>query len=190
MTPIATTKGYFASFNDFLSDTTFAQKAFVVLFSTALLTISAKVSMPFWPVNVTLQSLTVLMLGFTLGRKMALAVVVAYLLEGAAGLPVFTGTPARGTGIAYMMGPTGGYLLGFAVMAYVSGWFADKNAGSSYLKALGAAIVSLATLYIPGVMWLATLTNVDVALQSGFYLFIPSAVLSAIIAGSYLALRK
>jgi len=75
-------------------------------------------------VPVTLQTLVVLCLGMVLGPKLGAAAVIAYLAQGAAGLPVFAGTPEKGIGIAYMVGPTGGYLLGFVVAAYVVGWLA------------------------------------------------------------------
>ena len=81
-----------------------------VIVGVCLLTLSAKLQVPFYPVPMTMQTLVVLMIGMAYGRVLGTATVVAYLLAGAAGLPVFAGTPERGIGLAYMMGPTGGFL--------------------------------------------------------------------------------
>jgi len=90
------------------------------------LTISAKISIPAVPVPFTLQTLVVLLLGFAYGPTLAGATVGLYLLQGAFGLPVFQGTPEKGLGMVYMMGPTGGYLLGFLVAAVVCGKLAQR----------------------------------------------------------------
>src|ERR687893_287399 len=89
--------------------------AMAVVFGVCLLTLSAKVQVPFWPVPMTMQTLVVFMLGMAYGARLGAATVFAYLLVGAAGLPVFAGTPERGIGLTYMMGPTGGFLIGFLV---------------------------------------------------------------------------
>ncbi len=84
--------------------------ALLAIVGTALLTASAKLNVPFYPVPMTMQTLVVLMLGAAYGWRLATATVVLYLVEGALGLPVFAGTPALGIGLPYMMGPTGGFL--------------------------------------------------------------------------------
>ena len=81
----------------------------------ALLAASAKVQVPFYPVPQTLQTMIVLLLGAAFGARLGAATVALYLAAGAAGLPVFAGSPEKGIGIAYMLGPTGGYLAGFVV---------------------------------------------------------------------------
>ena len=93
----------------------------LLLIGSALLTVSAKIQVPFWPVPMTMQTFVVLVLGAVYGWRLGAATVLAYLAEGAAGLPVFAGTPEKGIGIAYMMGPTGGYLIGFVAAAAVVG---------------------------------------------------------------------
>ncbi|MDH5749223.1 MAG: biotin transporter BioY, partial [Rhodospirillales bacterium] len=86
-----------------------------------LLILSAKISIPFWPVPMTMQTFAVLVIGMAYGPRLGLATVLLYLAEGAFGMPVFAGTPEKGIGLAYMMGPTGGYLVGFAVSAFLVG---------------------------------------------------------------------
>ena len=95
----------------------------LVLAGTALLALAAKITVPFWPVPMTLQTLAVFLIAATYGRNLAVATVIAYLVEGAIGLPVF----ATGGGLAYMAGPTGGYLAGFVVAAAIVGHAADRG---------------------------------------------------------------
>ena len=99
----------------------------LALLGSALLTISAKLEVPFYPVPMTMQTLVVLLLGMAYGARLGAATVLLYLAEGAVGLPVFAGTPERGIGIAYMMGPTGGYLVGFVLSAAITGWLTERR---------------------------------------------------------------
>ena len=99
----------------------------LALLGSALLTISAKIEVPFYPVPMTMQTLVVLLLGMAFGARLGAATVLLYLAEGAVGLPVFAGTPERGIGIAYMLGPTGGYLVGFVLSAAITGWLTERR---------------------------------------------------------------
>ncbi len=99
----------------------------LIVAGTGLLAFSAKLKIPLGPVPFTFQTPVILGLGFFLGPRLGGAVVLAYLLEGALGLPVFAGTPERGLGLAYMMGPTGGYLLGFLLSVLVVGFLSDNG---------------------------------------------------------------
>src|SRR5690606_28514113 len=103
----------------------------IAVIGTLMLTASAKIQVPFWPVPMTMQTFVVLFLGAALGSRLGAAVVALYLVQGAMGLPVFAGTPEKGLGLAYMMGPTGGYLVGFVVGAYIVGWLAEHGWGQS-----------------------------------------------------------
>jgi biotin transport system substrate-specific component len=123
-----------------------------------LLVASAKAQVPFWPVPMTLQTLAVLVIGGLLGPRVAVAAMAAYLLEGAAGLPVFSGTPAHGIGLAYMTGPTGGYLLGLVLAAAMAGWAGQRFGRRPILLAAGM-LAALALNYLPGIAWLATFTG-------------------------------
>jgi len=135
-----------------------AKIIFVAILGTLLLTISAKIKIPFYPVPMTMQTFVVLFLGITLGSKVGLLTVSLYLFEGIFGLPVFAGTPEKGIGFVYFTGPTMGYLIGFLVAVYLSGLFKyDKGPINTFLK----LIFSLSFIYILGLIWLGTLIGWD-----------------------------
>ncbi len=144
-----------------------------VVAASLLIALSAKVSVPFFPVPMTMQTLMILGIGLALGWRLGMAAVALYLIEGAAGLPVFSGTPEKGIGVAYMLGTTGGYLLGFLMAVGLVGWLAekgwDRNVGLAFLAALaGSAII-----YVPGLLWLGALVGWDKpVLEWGFYPFV------------------
>ncbi len=121
---------------------------------TLLLTISAKIKIPFYPVPMTMQTFVVLFIGITLGSKIGLLTVSLYLLEGIYGLPVFAGTPEKGIGFIYFTGPTMGYLLGFLIAVYFAGSFEyEKNLINNFIKLL----FSVSFIYILGLTWLGIL---------------------------------
>ena len=130
----------------------------VAVLGTLLLTISAKIKIPFYPVPMTMQTFIVLFLGITLGPKIGLFTISLYLFEGIFGLPVFAGTPEKGIGLVYFTGPTMGYLIGFLVAVYFSGSFKyDKGLINTFLK----LIFSVSFIYIFGLIWLGTLIGWD-----------------------------
>ena len=133
----------------------------LALAGTALIWASAKVQVPFYPVPMTMQTFVVLTLGMAYGWRLAGATVLLYLLEGAAGLPVFAGTPEKGIGLAYMAGPTGGYLLGFVVAAMACGWLAERGWDRNVVTAALAMLIGNVLIYIPGLLWLGTLLGWD-----------------------------
>ena len=107
----------------------------IAIAGTLLLTISAKIKIPFYPVPMTMQTFVVLFLGIILGPKIGLLTIGLYLLEGIFGLPVFAGTPEKGIGFIYFTGPTMGYLIGFLIAAYFSGSFKyDKGLINTFFK--------------------------------------------------------
>ena len=125
---------------------------------TLLLTISAKIKIPFYPVPMTMQTFMVLFLGITLGPKIGLLTISLYLFEGIFGLPVFAGTPEKGIGLIYFTGPTMGYLIGFLVAVYLAGSFKyDKGIINTFLK----LIFSISFIYILGMIWLGILIGWD-----------------------------
>jgi len=146
----------------------------LAVLGTVLLTLSAKVKVPFYPVEMTMQTCLVLLIGAAYGPRLAVATVLLYLAQGAAGLPVFTGTPERGLGLAYMTGPTGGFLLGFVASAALAGVLAERG----WLRSLPSALVGLlaadALVFIFGLAWLSTLIGWDRALAGGLYPFLLS----------------
>ena len=126
----------------------------VAIIGTALITISAKIKIPFYPIPMTMQTFVILLIGVTLGYKMGLATVGLYLFEGIIGLPVFASSPEKGIGIAYFIGPTMGYLIGFLVAVYFAGLFKyDKGIINTFLK----LIFSVSFIYILGLVWLGAL---------------------------------
>ena len=130
----------------------------ISILGTLLLTISAKVKIPFYPVPMTMQTFVVLFLGILLGPKIGLLTISLYLFEGIFGLPVFAGTPEKGIGFAYFTGPTMGYLIGFLFAAYFAGWFNyDKGLINTFLK----LVFSVSIIYIFGLIWLGTLIGWD-----------------------------
>jgi biotin transport system substrate-specific component len=139
--------------------------AALAIVGSLLLTVSAKVQIPFWPVPVTLQTMVVFLLGIAYGPRLAVATVLLYLAEGALGLPVFAGTPAKGIGLAYMVGPTGGYLAGFVAAAVIAGITAERSRGV-LATALGVALAT-AAIYLLGAGWLATFVGPEKALALG-----------------------
>ncbi|MEM6666592.1 MAG: biotin transporter BioY [Pseudomonadota bacterium] len=127
----------------------------LIAFGSLLLTISAKIKVPFYPVEMTMQTFVVLLIGATYGWRLALATIGVYLAQGAFGMPVFTGTPEKGLGLAYMMGPTGGFLIGFAVAGAIAGWLAERGAVKSVVTLFGALLLADAALFAIGYLWLA-----------------------------------
>jgi len=154
------------------------------IIGTLLLTISAKIKIPFYPVPMTMQTFVVLFLGITLGPKIGLLTISLYLFEGIFGFPVFSGTPEKGIGFTYFMGPTGGYLVGFLVATYVAGIFKYEscfeklkfnprapfilriiNVIGSLIKIsfknLIKLIFAVSFIYLFGLLWLGSLIGWD-----------------------------
>ena len=130
----------------------------IALAGTVLLTISAKIKIPFYPVPMTMQTFVVLFLGIVLGPKIGLLTISLYLFEGIFGLPVFAGTPEKGIGLVYFAGPTMGYLIGFLIAAYFAGSFKyDKGLINTFLK----LIFSVSFIYLFGLLWLGFLIGWD-----------------------------
>ena len=130
----------------------------IIFLGSLILTISAKIKIPFYPVPMTMQTFVVLFLGISLGYKVALATVSLYLLEGIIGLPVFSNTPERGIGLVYFTGPTMGYLIGFLFACFFASFI---NKRDNYLTIYFKLILSVSSIYILGILWLGTLIGWD-----------------------------
>jgi len=135
----------------------------------ALLTVSAKIQVPFWPVPMTLQVAALMMIAAAYGFRLGTATMAGYLIAGAAGLPVFAGTPEKGIGLAYMLGGTGGYLAGFLVATAIVGFAADRL---PKLALWPAMLMGLAAIYALGLAWLAQFAPEGKLLAWGFTPFI------------------
>jgi biotin transport system substrate-specific component len=139
-----------------------ALKAVILaLAGSALLWLSAKIQVPFFPVPMTMQTFMVLAIGMAFGWRLGAATVLLYLAEGAAGLPVFAGTPEKGIGLAYIFGPTGGYLLGYVLAAAACGWLAERGWDRRLVTTAGAMLLGNVLIYVPGLLWLGSLLGWD-----------------------------
>ena len=126
----------------------------VIILGSILLTISAKIKVPFYPVPMTMQTFVVLFLGISFGYKIGLSAVGLYLLEGIIGLPVFSNSPERGIGLTYFTGPTMGYLIGFLSACYLASLIKQKD---NFFMIIAKLVLAVSTIYIFGVLWLGTL---------------------------------
>lgn len=143
MTP--TTK---ATGRPMLARRTLPQKAAMVLAGTAVLALASQVAVPFYPVPMTLQTAAMLAIGFAYGARLGAVTVLAWLAQGAMGLPVFAGFGAT----ASLVGPTAGFLLGFVGMAWLAGLATDRGLRHPVALA-GVALLASALLYVPGLAW-------------------------------------
>lgn len=161
----------------------------LALAGVALLTVSAKLQIPFYPVPMTMQTFVVLVIGMAYGPRLGAATVALYLAAGAAGLPVFAGTPAKGIGVAYMMGTTGGYLVGFVLAAVLCGWMAERGWDRTPLRAGLAMLAGNVVIYVPGLLWLGTVVGWDKpVLQWGLAPFLLGDLFKVLLAAGALPL--
>lgn len=163
-------------------------KVVLVLAGTALLFISARAKVPLLPVPITMQTFAVLVLGMAYGWRLGAVTVIAYLAEGAVGLSVFADTPEKGIGIAYMVGPTGGYLIGFVAAAAVAGYLAERGWDRDPMWTAAAMLLGNAAIYVPGVAWLAGLIGIEKAIQFGLMPFLLGDALKLVLATALLPL--
>ena len=153
----------------------------IVLLSSWLLAISAQVSinLPFSPVPVTAQTLLILVMGYLLGKNRGSAAVLAYLVQGAAGLPFF----ANGrSGISALVGPTGGYLFGFLAAVYIVGLLSELDHRRSLLQRAVTLMLGNLFIYGFGLLWLARFVGETQVLQVGFFPFLTGDLLKIAIA--------
>ena len=156
----------------------------LVVLGVALIAISAKIKVPLWPnpTPVTLQTLAIFALASAYGSRLAVATVMSYMIVGAMGLPVFTGTPEKGIGLLYMAGPTGGYLAGFVLMAYITGLAADYGWSRSPFKMAGAMMVGEIIMLTIGALWMGYLFGADKIIAWGVGPFIVTDMIKLAIA--------
>ena len=170
------------------------KNALIVLGGSVLIALGAQVSVPMLPVPMTLQTLAILLVGLTAGSRLGAGAVLAYLAQGAAGLPVFAGGAA---GLAPLMGPTAGFLWGFVAMAWIAGKAVEVGIARGVIGTGLAGIVASALLYVPGVLWLDAATGLDLAgaANAGMVPFLLGDAVKAVIAalvvtGAWTALGK
>jgi len=167
-----------------LSKINIRQMTLISLFA-ALTAVGAFISIPLYPVPLSLQTLFTLLAGMTLGSVMAASSQIIYILLGVIGLPVFSGFKA---GIGILFGPTGGFLLGFIISAYVIGRIIEATKEKKFLHYLIAGLTGTIIIYIIGVTQLSLVTGIGIkkALLIGALPFLPGDILK-IIAASFIA---
>jgi len=165
----------------------FIVQAAMVVAGSLLLALSAKAKVVLGPVDMSLQTLAVLLIAATFGFRLGVATLLVYLAEGAAGLPVFQGTPEKGIGLAYMMGSTGGYLAGFLAMAAIVGWVVDRGWGKNIVKIFAAMLVAEIVMMAMGFSWLAYLIGAAKSWQFGVVPFIVPDLIKVALAAALTA---
>ena len=150
-----------------------------VFLGSLLLIASAKIKVPLYPVPMTLQPLAVLMIAMLFGRNLATLTVGLYIFKGIIGLPVF----AFGGGLMYLMGPTGGFILGFFASTFVVGYLADRGWGKKISLSIISMLIGMTIIYTLGIFQLALLKGFNFALLKGFYPFLLGDFYKLILAG-------
>ena len=157
---------------------TLLKQAALVLGGTALIAMAAQVSVPMFPVPMTLQTLAILIVGLTFGARLGAVTLLAYLAQGAMGLPVF----ANGMNGAALLGPTAGFLVGFVAMAWLAGLAVEKGLARGPVTTALCCLAISAALYLPGLVWLATFTGLETAVTVGALPFLAGDAVKAVIA--------
>jgi biotin transport system substrate-specific component len=162
----------------------------LVVAGTALLTLSAKIKLPLPYVPMTLQTLVVLVIGAAYGWRLGVTTIIAYLGEGAAGLPIFAGPVG---GLAPLTGPTAGYLFGFVAAAFITGWLSERGWDRSVPRLFIAMGIGHTVILAVGFAWLAfgVRLGVEKAWLVGVLPFIAASVIkNALGAGLIPAIRR
>jgi biotin transport system substrate-specific component len=162
-----------------LAGTSLAKQAALVVAGSAALAILSQISVPFFPVPMTLQTLGVLLIGLTFGFRLASATLALYILEGVIGLPVFA---QFSSGLSVVLGGTGGYIVGFLVAAAVMGLMADKGLTRSWTGAIAAVLVGEVIIFGLGCAYLGSLYGASVALNAGLLPFIAGDLVKSALA--------
>ncbi len=175
----------YTTYADLLRPTARRQALFydaaLIIGGSLFIALSAQVAirLPFSPVPITAQTLAVLLTGALLGSRRGALSLLAYLAEGLAGLPVFS---AGRAGLAHLLGPTGGYLIGFVAAAYLTGYLAERGWDRRVDTTALAMLAGNVALYLPGLAWLASFVGADKALTLGLYPFVIGDLLKIVLA--------
>ena len=160
-----------------------AKQGAIVIAASLFVALCARVTvpLPFTPVPLTLQNFGVLTVGLLLGSRRGFAALALYLVEGACGMPVFS-PGVLGGGIAQILGPTGGYLMAYPLVAFVAGYIYEHSSRRFAWAALSSVAAEL-VLFAGGLSWLAVLTHsVTLALKYGLYWFVFAEVIKVLMA--------
>lgn len=155
-----------------------------LVFAFSLMTaLAAQISIPMRPVPITGQTFAVLLTGALLGSRLGAAAMIAYLVEGAVGLPFFS--EGRG-GIGHILGPTGGYLVAFPAAAFITGAFAENGWDKRFLSAAAAMAVGSVLIILAGWAWLSQFMPAAVAFTAGVKPFIIGDIVKIALAAALL----
>jgi biotin transport system substrate-specific component len=167
-----------------------AKQAAIVIAASLFVALCARVTvplLPLTPVPLTLQNFGVLTVGLLLGSRRGFAALSLYLVEGAFGLPVFSPS-ILGGGIAHILGPTGGFLMAYPLVAFVAGWIYEQKSEHTSRRfgwAALSALVAEVVLFAGGLSWLAVLTHsVSLAIRYGLYWFVFAEVIKVLMAAA------
>jgi biotin transport system substrate-specific component len=161
-----------------------AKQAALVVGASLVVALCARVTLPlpFTPVPLTLQNFGVLLVGLTLGSRRGFAALALYLAEGMAGLPVFS--PTGPGSLAQLVGPTGGFLLAYPIVAGIAGWIMETGR-RTFVRAATASVLAEIALFASGLSWLAILTHsVSLAVRWGLYWFVFAEVIKIMMASA------
>lgn len=137
------------------------KQAVLVVAGVLLLAVAAKIKVPMWPVPITMGTFAVLTIGAAYGARLGLVTILAYMLVGAAGFDVFAGSSAEAAGLEYMLGGTGGYLVGYVLATLALGALAQRGWDRSVVWMALAMLVGTVLIYVPGLAWLGQLYGWD-----------------------------
>jgi len=146
-----------------------AREITLVLIGSWLIALLSQMEIPLYPVPITAQTLGVLLTAALLGSHRGTFAVLSYLGQGALGLPFFAGGTA---GFTRLTGPTGGYLVGFVVAAYVVGWLSERGWDRRFATAAVAMLIGNVIIYAFGLPWLANFVEWETVLKVGLFPFI------------------
>jgi biotin transport system substrate-specific component len=165
----------------------FTKQAGIVICASLFVALCARVTVPFTPVPLTMQNFGVLAVGLMLGSRRGFAALALYLAEGAAGLPVFSPS-ILGGGIAQILGPTGGFLMAYPLVAFVAGWIYERSFAQRFSRFAWAALSSVVAelvLFTGGIGWLILQTHsIAMAIRLGLYWFIFAEVIKVLMAAT------
>ena len=159
------------------------KNAILVMVGIVFMAVAAKIKVPMWPVPITMGTLAVLTIGAAYGARLGCATIIGYLIVGTLGFDVFAGSSSEMYGLSYMLGGTGGYLLGYVFAVVAVGTLARKGWDRSYIKISLAMLIGNIFIYIPGILWLGMLYGWDKPiLQWGLTPFIVGDIAKLILA--------
>ncbi|AXI54536.1 Biotin transporter BioY (plasmid) [Pseudoseohaeicola sp. NH-UV-7] len=137
------------------------KQAALVILGIAVLAIAAKIKVPMWPVPITMGTFAVLTIGAAYGARLGLATILGYMIIGALGFDIFAGSSAEKFGLTYMMGGTGGYLVGYVLATLALGALAQRGWDRSFKWMALAMLIGNVLIYVPGLVWLGQLYGWD-----------------------------